>query len=134
MLLEGCGVQHTHLYIYVAVRRSWDVQLALGVLYSDVSAAAKEIRELQEWADMELLDRDFKTRAIRLNITRAASGLYHIRHDAVQLVKRILWGRILALARRIIQALPDGTKLISRACVGAALAEPMPAGWNVKLF
>ena len=36
--------------------------------------------------------------------------------------------------RSIIQALPDGRKLISRACVGAALAEPMPAGWNVKLL
>ena len=108
-----------------------DVQLALRILYSDASGVAEE---REEGADMKSLDRYFTTRAIRLNMIRAAIGIYEIRDDAVQLVRRILWERFLCLARRTIQALPDGRKLISKSRVREALAEPMPLGWNVKLF
>ena len=85
-----------------------DVQLALGILYSDVEGAATELKALQEGADMKLLNCNFSTRAIRLNMIRAASGIYTKRDDAVQLVKRILWGRFLGLARRTIHAFQDG--------------------------
>ena len=69
-----------------------------------MEGVATELKALQKRVDMKLLNCNFTTRAIRLNMIRAAREIYSIRDDAVQLVKRILWGRFLCLARRTIHA------------------------------
>ena len=106
-----------------------DVQDAFGILYSDAPGAELELKGSRESVDMEFLDRNLTTRSIRLSILRAACGAYAISNDAVHVVKLIVWGRFLALARRTFQAGQTRRSKIGSTWVRAALAARLALPW-----